>query len=136
MEMLKHFDAYSQSWPFWSDHYEDHSRENHKQIMVQVGNATYKSMDDSYGAISKLLKPRKLGKSLKGAKRRTSQAAYQLDEHGENFIDNPEPFKHARQVAKHIADMGKTDEVFFDQLTQPIFRHYTDELNDGQIKTI
>ena len=32
--------------------------------------------------------------------------------------------------------MGKTDEVFFDQLTQLVFRHYTDELTDGQIKTI
>ena len=131
-----YFDAYSQRWPFWSDHYQDHNKENHKQIMVQVGDGTYQSMDDFYSAINKLLKPRKLGKALKDAKRRTAQAAYQLEKFGEDFIDNPELFKDARQVAKYIADMGKTDEVFFDQLTQLVFRHYADELTDGQIKTI
>jgi len=73
MGMLKHFDAYSQSWPFWSDHYEDHSRENHKQIIRLVGNGTYKSMNNFYGAIGKLLKPRKMDKALKDAKMRTTQ---------------------------------------------------------------
>ena len=136
MEMLKYFDAYSQRYHFWSDHYLDHSKENHKQVMTLVGDGTYKSMDDFYGAISKLLKPRKLGKALKDAKKRTSQAVFQLEKFGEDFIDNPELFKDARQVAKYIADMGKTDEVFFDQLTQLVFRHYADELTDGQIKTI
>ena len=131
-----YFDAYSQRWPFWSDHYQDHSKENHKQIMVQVGKGTYQSMDDFYGAINKLLKPRKLGRALKDAKRRTAQAAYQLEQLGEDFIDNPELFKDARQVAKYIADMGKTDEVFFDQLTQLVFRHNVDKFTDGQIKTI
>ena len=104
--------------------------------MTLAGNGAYKSMDDFYGAISKLLKPRKLGKALKDAKMRTAQAAYQLEKYGEDFIDDPELFKDARQVAKYIADMGKTDEVFFDQLTQLVFRHYADELTDGQIKTI
>ena len=70
-----YFDAYSQRWSFWSDHYQDHSKENHKQIMVQVGNGAYQSMDDFYNAINKMLKPRKLGKALKDAKRRTAQAA-------------------------------------------------------------
>ena len=131
-----YFDAYSQRWPFWSDHYQDHSKENHKQIMVQVGNGTYQSMDDFYGAINKLLKPRKLGKALKDAKRRTAQAAYQLERYGEDFIDNPDLFKEARQVAKYIADRGRGDELFLDQLTQLVFRHNASNFTDGQIKTI
>ena len=131
-----YFDAYSQRWPFWSDHYQYHSKENHKQIMVQVGNGTYQSMNDFYGAINKLLKPRKLGKALKDAKRRTAQAAYQLERYGEDFIDNPDLFKEARQVAKYIADRGRGDELFLDQLTQLVFRHNASNFTDGQIKTI
>ena len=108
----EYFDAYSQKWHFWSDYYRDHARESHKQIMGLIVDGAYKSMDDFYNAINKLLKPRKLGKALKDAKMRTAQAAYQLEKCGEDFIDNPELFKDARQVARYIADMGKSDEVF------------------------
>ena len=73
MELLKYFDAYSQRHHFWSDHYLDHSKENHKQIIRLVGNGTYKSMNNFYGAIGKLLKPRKMDKALKDAKMRTTQ---------------------------------------------------------------
>ena len=97
---------------------------------------TYKSLDDFYAAINALLKPRKLGKALKDAKRRTSQAAHQLEQLGEDFIDNQELFKEARQVAKYIADRGKSDDVFTDQLTQLVFRHDASDFTDGQIKTI
>ena len=136
MEMLKYFDAYSQRYHFWSDHYLDHGKESHKQVMRLVGDGTYKSMDDFYSAISKLLKPRKLGKALKDAKRRTSQAAYQLEKFGDDFIDNPELFKDARQIAKLIADTGKDENVFSDQLSQLLFRHKVEEFTEGQIKTI
>ena len=63
-------------------------------------------------------------------------AAHQLEQLGEDFIDNPKLFKEARQVAKYIADRGKSDEVFTDQLTQLVFRHNVDKFSDGQIKTI
>ena len=131
-----YFDAYSQRWPFWSDHYRDHSKESHKQVMRLVGDGTYKSMDDFYVAINKLLKPRKLGKILKDAKRRTAQAAYQLEKYGEDFIDNPELFKDARQVAKLIADTGKDENVFSDQLSKLLFKHKVEKFTEGQIKTI
>ena len=104
--------------------------------MKLASDGTYKTMDDFYEAINKLLKPRKLGKALKDAKKRTSQAAHQLEQLGEDFIDNPDLFKEARQVAKYIADRGKSDEVFTDQLTQLIFRHNASDFTDGQIKTI
>ena len=104
--------------------------------MKLVSDGTYKSMDDFYVAINKLLKPRKLGKALKDAKKRTSQAAHQLEQLGEDFTDNTELFKEARQVAKYIAERGKSDEVFLDQLTQLVFRHNASDFTDGQIKTV
>ena len=93
-------------------------------------------MDDFYEAINKLLKPRKLGKALKDAKRRTSQAAHQLEQLGEDFINNPELFKEARRVAKYIADRGKSDQTFLDQLKQLVFRHNASDFTDVQIQTI
>ena len=47
-------------------------------------------MDDFYEAINKLLKPRKLGRVLKDAKKRTAQAAYQMEKLGEDFIHSPD----------------------------------------------
>ena len=80
----EYFDAYSQNWHFWSDYYQEHGKESHKQIMGLIVDGTYKSMDDFYNAINKLLKPRKLGKALKDAKMRTAQAAFQLEKYGED----------------------------------------------------
>ena len=53
-----------------------------------------------------------------------------------DFINYPVLFKEAQQVAKYIADRGKSDEVFTDELTQLVFRHNVDKFADGQIKTI
>ena len=135
-EHYDYFDAYSQRWGYWHDHYTVNKKQSHEQILTLIYDGTYKSMDDFYEAINKLLKPRKLGKALKDAKKRTAQAAYQLEKLGEDFIDNPELFKEARKAAKYIADLGKSDEVFTDQLTQLLVRHNVDEFSDGQIKTI
>jgi hypothetical protein len=135
-EHYDYFNAYSQKWGYWHDHYIGHKKQGHEQILKLVSDGSCKSIDDFYEAINKLLKPRKLGKALKDAKKRTAQAAHQLEQLGEDFIDNPELFKEARQVAKYIADRGKSDEMFLDQLTQLVFRHNVDKFTDGQIKTI
>ena len=87
-EHYDYFDAYSQRWRYWHDYYIDNKKQDHKQISKLVSHGTYESMDDFYEAINKLLKPRKLGKALKDAKRHTSQAAHQLEQLGEDFIDN------------------------------------------------
>ena len=132
----EYFDAYSQKRGFWNDHYVDHRKESHKQIMGLIVDGTYKSMDDFYNAINKLLKPRKLGKALKDAKMRTAQAAFQLERYGEDFIDNPELFRDARRVAKLIADTGRDENVFADQFSQLLSAHSADELTQGQVQTI
>ena len=134
--MMKYFEAFSQRYCKWHDYYLDERKDGHSQIMYLINDGTYKAMDDFYEAINELLKPRKLGKALKDAKKRTSQAAHQLEQLGEDFLDNPDLFKEARQVAKYIADKGKSDEMFLDQLTQLVFRHNVDKFTDGQIKTI
>ena len=56
---------------------------------------------------------------------------------GDAFIDKPELFKDARDVAKYIADKGNDEDIFSDQLSQLIFRHKAlDEFTDGQINTL
>ena len=135
-EHYKSLEAFVNRWPYWNDYYVDNKKKSHEQIAQLIMDGTYKSLDDFYAAINALLKPRKLGKALKDAKRRTSQAAHQLEQLGEDFIDNQELFKEARQVAKYIADRGKSDDVFTDQLTQLVFRHNASDFTDGQIKTI
>ena len=135
-EHYEYFKAYHQYFPIWSDHYVEHSKENHKAVMRLVIDGTYKSMEDFYSAINKLLKPRKLGKALKDAKKRTAQAAYQLEKYGEDFVDNPEIFKDARKVAKLIADTNKGEDVFSNQLHKLLSQYKEEKLTDGQIKTI
>ena len=96
--MVKYFEAFSQRYFKWHDYYLDERKDGHSQIMYLINDGTYKAIDNFYEAISKLFKPRKLGKALKDAKKRTSQAAHQLEQLGKDFIDNPELFKKGRQV--------------------------------------
>ena len=52
-------------------------------------------------------------------------------------IKTPTPlFKDARDVAKYIADVGKDEAIFTDQLAQLLFRHKALELSDTQIQTL
>ena len=93
MAMVNYFEASSQRWVYWHDYYSDKRKDSHSQIMHLINDNTYRAMDDFYKAINKLLKPHKLGKALKDAKKRTSQAAHQLEQLGEDFMQNPDLFK-------------------------------------------
>ena len=45
-------------------------------------------MNAFYCELDKLLKPKSLGKILKGKKKRTAQSAYQKERLGDAFVDN------------------------------------------------
>ena len=136
MDICEAYPKFEQRHFYWIDPFTFKASDEHHTLRAKVRRKEFETLDDFYQALKPFLKPRKLGKALKDAKRRTSQAAHQLEQLGEDFIDNPDLFKEARQVAKYIADRGKSDDVFTDQLTQLIFRHNVDKFTDGQIKTI
>ena len=130
------YPKYEQRQFYWIDPFTFKASAEHHALRGKVRRKEFGTLDDFYQALKPFLKPRKLGKALKDAKKRTSQAAHQLEQLGEDFIDNPELFKEARQIAKYIADSGKSDEVFLEQLTQLVFRHNASDFTDGQIKTV
>ena len=136
MNIADAYPKFEQRQFYWIDPFNDKASEEHHAIKRKIQKREYSSLEDFYLALKPLLKPQKKGKALKDAKKRTAQAAYQLEKLGEDFIHNPELFKEARKVAKYIADKGKSEEVFIDQLTQLLVGHNADEFTDGQIKTI
>ena len=122
---------------FWMQKYFDNGSDEHHGIKSKITRKEYQSLDDFYEALKPILKPKKKGKALKDAKHRTAQASYQRDRLGDGFIeDKPELFKDARDVAKYIADAGKDEAIFIDQLAQLLFRHKALELSDTQIQTL
>ena len=136
MNIADAYPKFEQRQFLWIDPFNDKASEQHHAIKRKIQKREYSSLEDFYLALKPLLKPQKKGKALKDVKKRTAQAAYQLEKLGEDFIHNPELFKEARKVAKYIADKGKSEEVFTDQLTQLLVGHNVDEFTDGQIKTI
>ena len=136
MNIADAYPKFEQRQFYWIDPFNDKASEEHHAIKRKIQKREYSSLEDFYLALKPLLKPQKKGKALKDAKKRTAQAAYQLEKLGEDFIHNPELFKEARKVAKYIADKGKSEEVFTDQLTQLLVGHNVDEFTDGQIKTM
>jgi len=136
MNIADAYPKFEQRQFYWIDPFNDKASEEHHAIKRKIQKREYSSLEDFYLALKPLLKPQKKGKALKDAKKRTAQAAYQLEKLGEDFIHNPELFKEARKVAKYIADKGKSEEVFTDQLTQLLVGHNVNEFTDGQIKTI
>ena len=136
MNIANAYPKFEQRQFYWIDPFNDKASEEHHAIKRKIQKREYSSLEDFYLALKPLLKPQKKGKALKDAKKRTAQASYQLEKLAENFIVNPVLFKEARKVAKYIAEKGKSDEVFTDQLTQLLVGHNVDEFTDGQIKTI
>ena len=131
------FPRFEQKWFYWIDPFTDKATDEHHKIKSKIWQREYQSLDDFYEALKPLLKPKKKGKALKDAKHRTAQASYQREQLGDGFIEGkPELFKDARDVAKYIADVGKGEAIFTDQLAQLLFRHKALELSDTQIQTL
>ena len=128
---------YEQKQFYWVDSFHRDASAEHQEIKRKILAKEFKSLDDFYNSLKPLMKPQKRGKALKDTKRRTAQASYQRACLGDAFIEGKhELFKDARRVAKYIADTGKAEEIFLDQLTQLVFRHKALKLSDAQIKTL
>jgi hypothetical protein len=137
IDMGEAYPKYEQPQNFWMQKYFDNGSDEHHGIKSKITRKEYQSLHDFYEALKPLLKPKKKGKALKDAKHRTAQASYQREQLGDGFIEGkPELFKDARDVAKYIADMGKDEAIFTDQLAQLLFRHKALELSDTQIQTL
>lgn len=136
-EIRKLFPEHVSQSTIWADFFLKHSKDEEKIYLRKIRNREFDSLDAFYDEANKLLKPKKKGKALKDAKHRTAQASYQREQLGDAFIeDKPELFKDARDVAKYIADTGKNEDVFSDQLSQLVFRHKALDLTDTQIQTL
>ena len=137
MNIADAYPKYDQPQFHWIQQYYDNATDKHHEIKSNIRKKKYQSLGDFYEALKPLLKPRKKGKALKDVKHRTAQASYQREQLGDGFIEGkPELFKDARDVAKYIADVGKDEAIFTDQLAQLLFRHKALELSDTQIQTL
>ena len=97
--MNEHFEAYQQAWPRWSDHLNLKGNKAQKELFKELQSGSIRDLDECYGAIAKLFKPRARGKQLKDKKTRTAQAAYQREQLGDAFIENDALMTAARKCA-------------------------------------
>ena len=132
-----YFDAYSQSWMYWADHYSAKRSDAHKQIMTASNDGTYRSIDEFYKSISNLLKPKKRGKALKDAKKRTAQKSYQQDKLGDDFIDNNDLISAAKIEAKALCDSQASVDDVQSKAAELASLHTDGEgLSDGQMAVL
>ena len=137
LDMANSYPRYEQRQFDWIEPFNDKASEEHYAIKQKIQRKQYSSIEGFYSALKPLLKPKKKGKALRDAKRRTAQASYQREQLGDAFIEGkPKLFKDARDVAKYIADKGNDEDIFSDQLSQLIFRHKALDLTDTQILTL
>ena len=136
-EQYEYFDEYSQRWPFWLDHYSDKKTDAHDRIMLAIHDGTYENIDDFYKAMDLLLKPKPRGKALKDKKRRTAQSAFQRENLGEAFIDNPALISAAKACAYELSEAradATTVRVWANELA---IKHSSKEpLTDAQIAVL
>ena len=90
------YPKYEQRQFYWIDPFTFKASDEHHALRGKIRRKEFETLNDFYQALKPFLKPRKLGKALKDAKKRTSQAAHLLEQLGEDFIDTPDLFKEAR----------------------------------------
>ena len=69
-----------------------------------MNNGEIECLDGFYTALSKLSKPKIKGKALRDKKKRSGQKAYQREQLGDGFIDNPPLISAAKSAALALAD--------------------------------
>ena len=74
MDICEAYPKFEQRHFYWIDPFTFKASDEHHTLRGKVRRKEFETLDDFYQALKPFLKPRKLGKALKDAKKRTSQA--------------------------------------------------------------
>ena len=104
MNIADAFPKFEQRQFYWTQKYYDNATDEHHSIKRKITKNEYQSLDEFYGALKPILKPKPRGKILKDKKKRTSQKEFQRDAKGEAFIDNDRLLSAAAKAAFDLVE--------------------------------
>ena len=101
------YPKYERSYRLWQDHFANEAKAKPKnvkqQLYLRIINAEFKSLDEVYVELRKLVKPKDRGKSLKHVKQKTAQRSFAKARDGKAFIDNNALISSAKNAAQELA---------------------------------
>ena len=89
---------------YWRQSFNEAKRPDYIALNKSFNNGEIECLDGFYTALSKLSKPKIKGKALRDKKKRSGQEAYQREQLGDGFIDNPPLISAAKSAALALAD--------------------------------
>ena len=136
-DLLDEYTEINNRWMFWSEHYNAKAKQVHRDLMFDLNKGVYATIDEFYEALKHLLKPKVRGKALRDKKKRSGQKAYQREQLGDGFIDNPPLISAAKKAALALADDDAGEDEIAAKALELASEHPCDNpLTDDQMKTL
>ena len=122
---------------YWRQSFIDAKRPDYTALKDSLNKDEIECLDGFYAALSKLSKPKIKGKALRDKKKRSGQEAYQREQLGDGFIDNPPLISAAKKAALALADDDAgEDEIAAKALKLASEHPCENPLTDDQMKTL
>ena len=132
----EHEQLYQRSF-YWRQSSNDAKRPDYTALRAAVSKDEIGSLGDFYKDLSKLNKPKVRGKALRDKKKRSAQDAYQREQLGDGFIDNPPLISAAKKAALSLADDDASEDQIASKALELASEHPCDNpLTDDQMKTL
>ena len=136
-DLLDEYPEINNRWMFWAEHYNAKAKQVHKDLMFDLDKGVYETIDEFYEALKHLLKPKVRGKALRDKKKRSGQEAYQREQLGDGFIDNPPLISAAKSAALALADDDAEEDQIAAKALELASEHPCDDpLTDYQMETL
>ena len=136
-DLLDEYPEINNRWMFWAEHYNTKAKQVHKDLMFDLNKGVYATIDEFYEALKHLLKPKVRGIALRDKKKRSGQEAYQREQLGDGFIDNPPLISAAKSAALALADDDAGEDEIVAKALELASEHPCDNpLTDDQMKTL
>jgi len=132
----EHEQLYQRSF-YWRQSFNEAKRPDYIALNKSLNNGEIECLEDFYAALSKLSKPKIKGKALRDKKKRSGQEAYQREQLGDGFIDNPPLISAAKSAALALADDDAGEDEIAAKALELASEHPCDDpLTDDQMKTL
>ena len=121
----------------WRQSFNEAKRADYIALNKSLNKGEIECLEDYYAALSKLNKPKIKGKALRDKMKRSGQEAYQREQLGGGFIDNPPLISAAKSAALALADDDAgEDEIAAKALELASGQPCDNPLTDDQMKTL
>ena len=122
---------------YWQQAFNEAKRPDYIALRAALSKGEIGSLGDFYKDLSKLNKPKVKGKALRDKKKRSGQEAYQREQLGDGFIDNPPLISAAKSAALALADDNASEDQIASKALELASEHPCDNpLTDDQMKTL